>query len=104
MKMPSHCSVFVLGSKFCHLWCVLKYCVLFSPELSANFLFSFFTIKFYLFIYLFLYFWLCWVFVAVCRLSLIEVNGGYSLGVVCGLLLAVASLVAKQRTQVAWAQ
>ena len=29
-------------------------------------------------------------FVAVCRLSLIEVNGGYSLGVVCGLLLGVA--------------
>ena len=53
MKMPSHCSVFVLGSKFCHLWCVLKYCVLFSPELSANFLFSFFTIKI-LFIYIFI--------------------------------------------------
>ena len=33
----------------------------------------------YLFIYLFiLFFWLCWVFVAVCRLSLVEASGGYS--------------------------
>ena len=29
-----------------------------------------------------LFFWLCWVFVAVCRLSLAAVNGGYSLVVV----------------------
>ena len=32
----------------------------------------------YLFIYLFIYFWLRWVFVAVCRLSLVAVSGGYS--------------------------
>ena len=32
-----------------------------------------------LFIYLFIYFWLCWVFVAVCRLSLVAASGGYSL-------------------------
>ena len=34
------------------------------------------------------------VFVAACRLSLIAVSGGYSLVVVLGLLVAVASLVA----------
>ena len=44
----------------------------------------------YLFIYLF---WLCWVFVAVCRLSLVVGSGGYSLVVLHGLLMAVASLV-----------
>ena len=32
----------------------------------------------YLFIYLFIYFWLHWVFVAVCGLSLVAVSGGYS--------------------------
>ena len=46
--------------------------------------------KFYLFI------WLCWVFVAECRLSLAAVSGGYSLVAVCRLLIAVASLVAEQ--------
>ena len=33
------------------------------------------------------------VFVALCRLSLTAVSGGYSLVMVCGLLIAVASLV-----------
>ena len=28
--------------------------------------------------YLFIYFWLCWVFVALCGLSLAAVSGGYS--------------------------
>ena len=28
---------------------------------------------------LFIYFWLCWVFVAMCRLSLVVASGGYSL-------------------------
>ena len=32
--------------------------------------------KSYLFIYLFIYFWLCWEFVAVCRLSLVTVRRG----------------------------
>ena len=43
---------------------------------------------FYLFIYLFIYLRLCWVFVAARGLSLV---------VVCGLLIAVASLVAEHR-------
>ena len=32
----------------------------------------------FLFLFLFIYFWLCWVFVAVCGLSLVAVSGGYS--------------------------
>ena len=39
--------------------------------------------------------WLCWVFVAVSRLSLVAASEGYSLVAVRGLLIAVASLVAK---------
>ena len=31
------------------------------------------------FFFKFIYFWLCWVFVVVCRLSLVAVSGGYSL-------------------------
>ena len=42
------------------------------------------------------YFWLHWVFDATCRLSLVA-SGGYSLGVVRGLLIAAASLVAEHR-------
>ena len=44
--------------------------------------------------YLFIYFWLCWVFVAAPGLSLVVVSRGYSLDLVCGLLIVVASLVA----------
>ena len=43
--------------------------------------------------YLFIYFSLCWVFVAACGLSLVAVIEGYSLVVVHGFLIAVASLV-----------
>ena len=45
--------------------------------------------------YLFIYFWLCWVFVAGCRLSLVAVSRGYSLVGKHRLLTAVASLVAE---------
>ena len=38
----------------------------------------FFPIAFYKFINLFIYFWLCWVFVAACGLSLVAARGGYS--------------------------
>ena len=31
-----------------------------------------------LFVCLFIYFWLCWVFIAVCGLSLVAASGGYS--------------------------
>ena len=37
----------------------------------------FFLILFFKFIY-FIYFWLCWVFIAVCGLSLVGASGGYS--------------------------
>ena len=44
-------------------------------------------------IHSFIYFWLCWVFIAACSLSLVVVSGGYSLVMVLGLLIVVASLV-----------
>ena len=44
---------------------------------------------------LFIYFWLCWFFVAVQGLSLVVASRGYSLVAGCGLLIAVASLVAE---------
>ena len=47
---------------------------------------------YFIFIYLFVYFWLRWVFVAVRRLSLAAASGAVE---VCGLLIAVASLVAE---------
>ena len=37
-------------------------------------------------------FWLCWVFVAACRLSVVVVSGGYSLAVLCGLLTVLLLL------------
>ena len=40
-------------------------------------------------------YWLCWVFVAVCGLSLVAVSRGYSLVALWGLLIEVASLVAE---------
>ena len=39
------------------------------------------------------FFWLLWVFVVGRGLSLVAESGGYSLVVVCGLLIAVASPV-----------
>ena len=45
----------------------------------------------------YLFIWLCWVLIAVLGLSLVAGSGGYSLAVVCGLLTAVASLVADHR-------
>ena len=44
---------------------------------------------------LFIYCLLHWVLAAACRLSLIAESGCYSLVVVCGLLVVVASLVAE---------
>ena len=45
---------------------------------------------------LFIYFWLHWVFNAVCRLSLVATSRCNSLAAVCGLLIAVASLVEQE--------
>ena len=52
---------------------------------------------FFLFLCLFIYFWLCWVFVAACRLSPVAASGGYSSVGVCGLLFAVGPLVEENR-------
>ena len=54
----------------------------------------FFFLMIYLFIYLFIYFWLCWVFVAAHRLSLVAARGALFMAL-SGLLIAVASLAAE---------
>ena len=46
---------------------------------------------------LFIYLWPCWVFIAMCRFFLVMINGGYSLVVVHGLLIAVASLLVAEQ-------
>ena len=56
-----------------------------------------FYIYIYIYIIIFIYFWLHWVFVAACRLSLVEETGGYSLGAVLRLLTAVAYLTEEHR-------
>ena len=43
------------------------------------------------------YFWLYWVFIVASGLSLVAESRGYSLVVVCGRLIEVASLVAEHR-------
>ena len=47
----------------------------------------------------FIYFWLHWVFVAACRLSLVAASGGFFFDSVCGPLTAVASLAAEHGLQ-----
>ena len=47
--------------------------------------------------YYFIYFCLCWVFIAAQTFSLVGESGGYSLVMMCGLLILVASLVAEHR-------
>ena len=46
-----------------------------------------------------MYFWLCCVFVATCRLLLVTTSRGSSLVVVCGRLIAEASLVASMASR-----
>ena len=55
--------------------------------------------------YVFMYFWLCRSSL-LCGLSLVAVNGDYSLTVVCGLLIAMASLLVEHglRSCGAWAE
>ena len=69
-----------------------------SMSFIPIFLISIFLIMVYfcLFIYLF-YFWLHWVFVAGCGLSLVSQSGGYSLVMVPGLPVAAASLAVEHR-------
>ena len=47
--------------------------------------------------------WLCWIFVAVCGLSLVSESGGYSLVMICRLLM-VASLAVEHSLQNVWVQ
>ena len=43
--------------------------------------------------------WLCWVFIAACRLSPVVVSEGYSVDGIHRLLIEVTSLVAEYRLQ-----
>ena len=61
---------------------------------TSSYLSSHFRIV-YLFIYLFTYLWLHWVSVAARGLSLVAASRGLLFVAVCGLLIAVASLVAE---------
>ena len=54
------------------------------------------TIKIFFLIY-FYYFWLCWVFVAACKLPLVAVSGSYSLTAVPRLFIMEASFVVEHR-------
>ena len=46
-----------------------------------------------------IYLWLRWVFLAGQRLSLVVASRGYPLAVVCGLLIALASLAVERGVQ-----
>ena len=69
-----------------------------SPQFGSNksllYYYCRFLTNYYLknFIYSFINFWLCWVFVAACGLSLVLGSRGYSLVVVHRLLTVLASL------------
>ena len=63
-----------------------------KPILISGFPPQIFFYILFLKLYSFLNFWLCWVFVAARRLSLVVANGGYSLVLVHGLLVAMACL------------
>ena len=56
-------------------------------------------LKINLFILLIIYFWLCWVFVAACGASSSCSDRGLLFVAVCGLLIAVASLVAEHSSR-----
>ena len=49
--------------------------------------------------FIYFYFWLCWVFLSACGLSLAAASGGSSLVVLHGLLIAVTSLAVKHGLQ-----
>ena len=66
---------------------LLGYIVSKYPQRNTSFLFK----K----INLFIYFWLCWVLIAGRGLSLVAGSGGLLFIAVCGLLVAVVSLVAE---------
>ena len=54
-------------------------------------------VSFFFKVHLFIYLWLLWVFIAMCRLFLVVTRKGYTVVVMCGLLIAKASLVAEDR-------
>ena len=73
-----------------HLDCFHVLAVVNSASVNIGVHVSFFNIS---------YFWLCWVFVAVCGLSVGMVSGSCSSVAVCGCLVAVAFLAVAHRLQ-----
>ena len=66
--------------------CTLSHSI-YVAGITIPILFYDFFVCLFLFIYLFIYFWLCWVFVAACGLSLVAASGGYSLWQCAGFSL-----------------
>ena len=66
-----------------------------NSELFLYHVFFFINLK----IYFLIQFWLYWVFIAACGLSLVAGSEGYSLVTVPGILIAAASLVAEHKLQ-----
>ena len=62
---------------------------------TVGLFYSFSNCTFILLLFFIIYFWLCWVFTAVCGISLLAVSGVCSLVVVLGLRNAVVSHVAE---------
>ena len=62
-------------------------------KLLLKYFFLFLLKYFFIYLFIFIYFWLRWVFVIACGLSLDAASRDYSSFVVHGLLVAVASLV-----------
>ena len=100
-----HCFVCGRLQKVVLYFCVMyenfhnqKICV---RKISHFFLYNFLFLSILFLNILFINFWLCWVFVATWGLSLVAVSRGYSLVVMCGLLISavLAFLVAKHRLQ-----
>ena len=58
---------------------------------------NYFFIYKFIFIFLFIYFWLCWVFVAACGLSLVVASWGLLFVAVLKPITVVASLAAEHR-------
>ena len=65
---------------FFRFFSIIGYCKILNivPCVDSRSLFIYFTFLKYFFINLFIYFWLRWVFVAACGLSLVAVSRGYS--------------------------
>ena len=68
-----------------------------KPDQIRSMLLSFLQFSQLRFLNVFCLFLVGWIFIAACRLSLVEASGGCSLVAVCRLLIVVASLLTEHR-------